>query len=259
MRRGASPHIGLPDVRCDQQRVAQTGHREWEEQTRSAASPTVGRIGPHDGRIPKEPYGETLKGLGVGSGISVLHDEVRHEDLRLGYRHAGAQAGVCAAVSHATRQERGRRLGAASRLRQSRKGEPISRAGSGLRSFRSARAMTLWRARAASFLLTSGIGFGIMFLICSNFNRESQGPVVTSPTEPPSAKNVCRPAARRADCRSFASHRAKEWLGTSMVERNRWHFGTDSDSVSEASGSQKRLSRRQYSEAQPKKGGEHVH
>ena len=32
----------------------------------------------------------------------------------------------------------------------------------------------------------------------------------------------------------------------------------DSDSVGEASESQKHLSRQQYSEAQPKKGGEHV-
>lgn len=52
----------------------------------------VGRIGGDDWRIPEKPCRETLKRLGVGSGIGILHDEARHQDLRLGDGHAGAQA-----------------------------------------------------------------------------------------------------------------------------------------------------------------------
>lgn len=79
-----------------------------------------------------------------------------------------------------------------------------------------------------------------------------------SPTEPPCVANAR--LGGRADGRplAFASHGSKEWLGNSVVERKRWHFWMDSDSVGEASDSQKHLSRQQYSGAQPKKGGEHV-
>lgn len=83
-------------------------------------------------------------------------------------------------------------------------------------------------------------------------------PVAMSPIESARIGNARRGTARLGERWSFASQGSKEWLGNSMVERKLWRFWPDSDSVDDASGSHKHPTRQQYSEAQLKKGGEHV-
>lgn len=83
---------------------------------------------------------------------------------------------------------------------------------------------------------------------------------MSSTESPPRWKcpSMVRPVGQPLIRVGFTPHGAKEWLGSSVVERKRWRFWTDSDSVRGASDSHKHLSKQQYSEARPKKGGEYV-